>query len=71
MKRIFDILVGLLALAVLLLPIVIIALAVRITSAGPVLYWSDRIGLGGQIIKMPKFRSMRVDVRCPPIVGQK
>ncbi|MBT3845823.1 MAG: sugar transferase, partial [Gammaproteobacteria bacterium] len=47
MKRIFDILVGLLALAVLLLPIVIIALAVRITSAGPVLYWSDRIGLGG------------------------
>ncbi|HIJ30254.1 MAG: sugar transferase [Gammaproteobacteria bacterium] len=66
MKRIFDILVGLLALAVLLLPIVIIALAVRITSAGPVLYWSDRIGLGGQIIKMPKFRSMRVDA---PVVA--
>jgi O-antigen biosynthesis protein WbqP len=65
-KRIFDILVGLLALAVLLLPIVIIALAVRITSAGPVLYWSDRIGLGGQIIKMPKFRSMRVDA---PVVA--
>ena len=66
MKRIFDILVGLLALAVLLLPIVIIALAVRITSAGPVLYWSDRIGLGGQIFMMPKFRSMRVDA---PVVA--
>jgi O-antigen biosynthesis protein WbqP len=42
-------------------PILLTALAVRLTSKGPALYWSDRVGLGNMIFKMPKFRSMRVD----------
>ena len=60
MKRVFDLLLGLLALAVLLIPICIVALAVRLTSAGPALYWSDRVGRNNKIFRMPKFRSMRV-----------
>lgn len=61
MKRIADVTLALCALAVLWLPIVLVALAVRLTSKGPVLYWSDRVGRHNLIFKMPKFRSMRVD----------
>lgn len=60
MKRLFDLVLGLAAASVLLLPIVMVALLVRLTSPGPVLYWSDRIGRHNKIFKMPKFRSMRV-----------
>ncbi len=60
MKRLFDICLGLVALTVLLLPLVLVALLVRLTSPGPVLYWSDRVGRHNRIFKMPKFRSMRV-----------
>jgi len=45
----------------LLLPILLVALLVRITSVGPVIYWSDRVGRNNKIFKMPKFRTMRVD----------
>lgn len=49
------------AVAILLaFPFVLIALAVRLTSRGPVLYWSDRVGQGNALFQMPKFRSMRV-----------
>lgn len=61
MKRLFDLVVALVAAVMLILPIVIVALAVRLTSHGPVLYWSDRIGRHNRIFKMPKFRSMRID----------
>ncbi|GBG13306.1 O-antigen biosynthesis protein WbqP [Novimethylophilus kurashikiensis] len=61
MKRIFDLALASLAGLLLLLPIVIVALAVRVTSPGPVLYWSDRVGKNNRIFKMPKFRSMRMD----------
>lgn len=61
MKRLFDILLALVAGAVLILPFLLVSLAVRLTSRGPVLYWSERIGRGNRIFKMPKFRSMRVD----------
>lgn len=61
MKRCFDLLVAALAGVVLLLPIVGVALAVRLTSPGPVLYWSDRVGRHNRLFKMPKFRSMRTD----------
>jgi O-antigen biosynthesis protein WbqP len=44
----------------LAVPVLLVALAVRLTSAGPALYWSDRVGRQNQIFKMPKFRSMRV-----------
>lgn len=59
MKRVFDLLV-VLCVAIVLFPVVaIVALAVRCTSDGPVLYWSDRVGRHNRIFKMPKFRSMR------------
>ncbi len=60
MKRLFDLVMGLMASAVLLVPLVVVALLVRLTSPGPALYWSDRVGRHNKIFKMPKFRSMRV-----------
>ncbi len=49
------------AAIIFLIPILIIAAAVKVTSRGPALYWSDRVGRGNRIFRMPKFRSMRVD----------
>ncbi len=60
MKRLFDLALGLFAASVLLVPIAVIAVLVRLTSPGPALYWSDRVGRHNKIFKMPKFRSMRV-----------
>jgi len=60
MKRFFDLILGLFAGFVLLLPVLVVAMAVRMTSKGPALYWSDRVGRNNVIFKMPKFRSMRV-----------
>jgi O-antigen biosynthesis protein WbqP len=61
MKRLFDFALALVALSLLALPILIVALAVRMTSPGTVLYWSDRVGRNNRVFKMPKFRSMRID----------
>lgn len=61
MKRLFDLVLAFVAALILVLPIVILALAVRLTSPGPVLYWSDRVGRHNRIFRMPKFRSMCVD----------
>lgn len=61
MKRLFDLAVALVVAVFLSLPILIVALAVRLTSPGPALYWSDRVGRRNHIFKMPKFRSMRID----------
>ncbi len=60
-KRLFDFAVAGVTAIVFLIPILIVAAAVKITSPGPVLYWSDRIGRDNRIFRMPKFRSMRVD----------
>ncbi|MGX5219797.1 sugar transferase [Pseudomonas segetis] len=60
MKRLFDLFLGLSAAVVLFIPILFVALAVCLTSKGPVLYWSDRVGKDNAIFRMPKFRSMRV-----------
>lgn len=60
MKRLLDLVLGLTAALLLLVPIVAVALAVRLTSKGPALYWSDRVGRSNCIFRMPKFRSMRV-----------
>ena len=60
MKRLFDLVVALVATVFLALPIVMTALAVRLTSPGSALYWSDRVGRHNRIFKMPKFRSMRI-----------
>lgn len=61
MKRAFDIVLSLLAGVVFLFPILATAIAVRLTSKGPVLYWSDRVGKDNVLFKMPKFRSMKID----------
>lgn len=60
MKRLFDLTLASLAAVFLLLPVLIVAICVRLTSKGPALYWSDRVGRHNKIFRMPKFRSMRV-----------
>lgn len=61
MKRLVDLVGGVMALLLLALPIVVVAIMVRLTSKGTVLYWSDRVGRKNAIFKMPKFRTMRMD----------
>ncbi len=61
MKRIFDIVLVILFFIVFFLPMFIIALSVKLTSKGPVLYWSDRVGKKNTVFKMPKFRTMKAD----------
>ena len=61
MKRIFDLLLGVVILVFLVAPMLLISIAVRLSSKGPALYWSDRIGKNNVIFKMPKFRSMLID----------
>jgi O-antigen biosynthesis protein WbqP len=60
-KRCFDLVLALLASIVLVGPMLLVAIAVRITSKGPALYWSQRVGQHNEIFLMPKFRSMRID----------
>lgn len=60
MKRLFDLVLAVFALIVLILPILIVAIVVRLTSSGPSLYWSSRVGKRNFIFKMPKFRTMKV-----------
>ncbi len=61
MKRLFDLCLALLVLIILLLPILVVAMAVWLTSPGSILYWSDRVGRFNRIFKMPKFRTMQVN----------
>lgn len=60
MKRVFDLMVAIAAALVLAIPFLLVALAVRLTSEGPVLYWSNRVGRHNQLFSMPKFRSMKL-----------
>lgn len=59
MKRTFDMSLAVFAAFVLLPPLLVTAILVKISSRGPVLYWSDRVGQNNRLFKMPKFRSMR------------
>ena len=61
MKRIFDAILAVLLLVLLSIPMLIIALLVRLTSAGPAWYWSERVGKNNDIFKMPKYRTMKID----------
>lgn len=61
MKRLFDTVASVLLLIIFAVPMLVIALAVRLTSKGPALYWSDRVGRNNRVFRMPKFRSMRID----------
>lgn len=58
LKRLFDLATALLLALVLVVPMALIAVAVRLTSRGPALYWSERVGRDNSIFSMPKFRSM-------------
>jgi len=61
MKRIFDLLLAIVILFPLVVPMLLITISVRLSSRGPALYWSDRIGKGNNNFKMPKFRTMLID----------
>jgi O-antigen biosynthesis protein WbqP len=61
MKRLIDLCLALLAGLIFALPFLMVALAVKLTSAGSILYWSDRVGRNNKIFTMPKFRTMRTD----------
>ena len=60
LKRLFDLLLVLVVLPFLLFPLLALFFAIRLTSFGPSLYWSNRVGQNNRIFKMPKFRSMRI-----------
>ena len=66
MKRLFDLLMSVLAVCVFALPLLLVTLLVKLTSPGPALYWSDRVGRRNALFKMPKFRTMRIDT---PVVA--
>jgi O-antigen biosynthesis protein WbqP len=61
MKQIFDFFVSAILLTLLIIPMLLIAIVIRLTSRGSSLYWSNRIGKNNVIFKMPKFRSMLTD----------
>ena len=66
MKRLFDIIISITFILLLLVPVIIIGFAIKMTSNGPVIYWSDRMGRNNTIFKMPKFRTMKYDT---PVVA--
>jgi O-antigen biosynthesis protein WbqP len=66
MKRIIDFLLAFTLITLFGLPWICIALVVKLTSPGPVLYWSDRVGRGNYLFRMPKFRTMRVGTPALP-----
>lgn len=66
MKRLLDLLLAVIALSIFFIPLCLLAMVVKATSTGPILYWSDRVGLGNRIFSMPKLRTMRVDT---PVVA--
>ena len=62
LKRLFDLFLCIVAVVICIIPICILCLLVYLTSAGPILYWSDRVGKDNVIFKMAKFRSMKVGI---------
>lgn len=60
-KRCFDLVLVLLLIVLFSIPLIVIALTVRLTSTGPAIYWSDRVGRHNILFRMPKFRTMRID----------
>jgi len=65
-KRVFDALLALGLLAALAIPMLAITLAIKLTSPGPVLFWSNRVGRNNVLFSMPKFRTMKIDT---PVVA--
>ena len=58
MKRVFDLVFALVLVLILLFVLILIVLFIKLSSKGPVLYWSDRVGKNNRIFRMPKFRTM-------------
>jgi O-antigen biosynthesis protein WbqP len=61
MKRMLDVICAVISVLLLCVPMLIIAMLIKLTSKGPVLHWSQRIGLNNRVFQMPKFRTMRID----------
>ena len=61
LKRLFDLVMASILLCFLSVPFIAVALIVKLTSRGAVIYWSDRVGINNVIFRMPKFRTMRID----------
>jgi len=61
MKRLFDLMLAIFLILLLLIPFLLLAILIIITSKGPTIYWSDRVGKNNKIFKMPKFRSMVIN----------
>ena len=61
MKRIFDFTAAMMSLVIFSLPLLLVSIAVAISSSGPILYWSQRVGKNNQLFWMPKFRTMRIN----------
>lgn len=61
MKRLFDLVLALTATVLLAVPFLLVACIVKLTSPGPIIYWSDRVGRNNRLFHMPKFRTMLVD----------
>ena len=60
-KRFFDIFASLIAIVILFVPMLILAIAIKCVSRGPVFYSQDRLGLNGRTIRIVKFRTMHQD----------
>lgn len=60
MRRVFDLVLAIVVGVLLLVPLLVVSVMVKLTSVGPALYWSDRVGRHNALFKMPKFRTMRV-----------
>jgi O-antigen biosynthesis protein WbqP len=61
MKRLVDLILLLIVLVFLAIPMLIVAIIVKLTSPGPIVFWSDRVGQHNRIFRMPKFRTMQVN----------
>jgi len=66
MKRLFDLIIVIMASLIFAIPMLVVAVAVGLTSKGPILYWSKRVGRNNLLFNMPKFRTMRVDTPVLP-----
>lgn len=61
MKRLFDLIISSVLLVILFIPILAIAFLIKLTSNGPVIFWTDRVGINNSIFKMAKFRTMKIN----------
>lgn len=61
MKRIFDLILALVLIVLFSIPMLVIALMIKLTSKGPAIFWTDRVGVNNRIFKMAKFRTMKLN----------